>query len=106
MERLQVGDRVVVVRGEDKGKSGKVLRLVQSKGTVVVEGINRVKRHMKATPQKPGGILDVEAPIDVSKVMLVDPESGKPTRVRHEVRDGKKVRVAVKSGAAIQVVRE
>ncbi len=106
MQRLQVGDRVIVVRGDDKGQAGKVLRLVKSKNSVVIEGVNRVKRHMKATPQKPGGILDVEAPVHVSNVMLIDPESGKPTRVRHEVRDGKKVRVAARSGAAIEVTRE
>jgi large subunit ribosomal protein L24 len=65
---------------------------------VVVEGINVVKRHMRATQQRPGGILEVEAPLHASKVMLVDPETNKPTRVHVEERDGKKVRVA-KSGA-------
>jgi large subunit ribosomal protein L24 len=66
----------------------------------VVEGVNVVKRHIRATPQRPGGILEVEAPIEVSKVMLVDPESGKRTRVHSKVIDGKKQRVA-KSGATI-----
>lgn len=106
MERLQVGDRVIISRGEDKGRTGKVLRIVKQKDAVVVEGVNRVKRHMRATPQRPGGILDVEAPIHVSKVQLVDPETGKGTRVRYETKDGKKVRVAVKSGKEIPVTRE
>ncbi|MFZ5895173.1 MAG: 50S ribosomal protein L24 [Myxococcota bacterium] len=100
MERIQNGDTVVVIRGEDKGKRGKVTRVLPDRGLVVVEGVNSVKRHIKATPQRPGGILDVEAPIPVSKVMLVDPEGGKPTRVKFKIENGKKVRVA-KSGAQI-----
>jgi large subunit ribosomal protein L24 len=66
----------------------------------VIEGVNLVKRHLKATPQRPGGILEVEAPIPSSKVMPLDPETGKGTRVSYKVEDGKKVRVA-KSGATI-----
>jgi large subunit ribosomal protein L24 len=100
MQRIQSGDTVVVIRGEDKGKRGKVTRVLPDREMVVVEGVNSVKRHIKATPQRPGGILDVEAPIHASKVMLLDPEGGKPTRVKFKVQDGKKVRVA-KSGAVI-----
>ncbi len=100
MQRIQNGDTVVVIRGEDKGKRGKVSRVLPDRDMVVVEGVNSVKRHIKATPQRPGGILDVEAPIPMSKVMLIDPEGGKPTRVKYKVETGKKVRVA-KSGAVI-----
>jgi large subunit ribosomal protein L24 len=101
MRRLQVGDEVVVIRGNDKGKRGKISRIVVEKEAVVVEGVNQVKRHLRATQQRPGGILEVEAPIHVSKVMLIDPETGKRTRVRCQVQDGKKTRVA-RSGAAIE----
>jgi large subunit ribosomal protein L24 len=100
MNRLTVGDQVVVIRGEHKGKRGKVTRVLRERGAVVISGINVVKRHLRATPQRPGGILEVEAPLDASKVMLVDPETGKRTRARYEVREGKKVRVA-KSGNVI-----
>jgi len=103
MQRLTVGDQVVVVRGDDKGKRGKVARLVGDR--VVVEGVNIVKRHLKQTPQRPGGILDVEAPISASNVMLVDPTTNKPTRVSIKVENDKKVRVA-KSGAAIPMAKE
>jgi large subunit ribosomal protein L24 len=100
MQRLTVGDQVVVIRGEHKGKRGKVTRVLRERGKVVIEGVNVVKRHLRATPQRGGGILEVEAPLDASKVMLIDAETGKRTRVRYEVREGKKVRVA-KSGAVI-----
>jgi len=103
MERLHVGDQVVVIRGNDKGKRGKVTKL--SADRVVVEGVNVVKRHLKQTPQRPGGILDVEAPISKSNVMLIDPTTNKPTRVSIKIENDKKIRVA-KSGAAIPVTRE
>jgi large subunit ribosomal protein L24 len=103
MERLHVGDQVVVIRGNDKGKRGKVTKLTDDR--VVVEGVNVVKRHLKQTPQRPGGILDVEAPISKSNVMLVDPTTNKPTRVSIKIENDKKIRVA-KSGAAIPVTRE
>ena len=100
MRRLKVGDEVIVIRGEDKSKRGKVTRLLPKRNAVVVEGVNVVKRHIRATPQRPGGILEVEAPIQVSKVMLLDPESGKRTRAHVKIIDSKKQRVA-KSGATI-----
>jgi len=103
MQRLTVGDQVVVIRGNDKGKRGKVSKLVKDR--VVVEGVNVVKRHLKQTPQRPGGILDVEAPISVSNVMLVDPTTNKPTRVSIKIENDKKIRVA-KSGTAIPATRE
>jgi large subunit ribosomal protein L24 len=100
MARVKKGDRVVVIRGNDKGKQGKVVRVVPERDMVVIEGVNLVKKHLSATPQRPGGILEVEAPMHASKVMPIDPSTGKGTRVRSEVKDGKKIRVA-KSGAEI-----
>ena len=103
MQRLTVGDQVVVIRGNDKGKRGKVSKLTADR--VIVEGVNVVKRHLKQTPQRPGGILDVEAPISKSNVMLVDPTTNKATRVSIKIENDKKIRVA-KSGAAIPATRE
>ena len=103
MQRLTVGDQVVVIRGNDKGKRGKVSKLTSDR--VVVEGVNVVKRHLKQTPQRPGGILDVEAPISKSNVMLVDPATNKPTRVSVKIENDKKVRVG-KSGTVILAAKE
>jgi large subunit ribosomal protein L24 len=103
MQRLTVGDQVVVMRGNDKGKRGKVSKLTADR--VIVEGVNVVKRHLKQTPQRPGGILDVEAPISKSNVMLVDPTTNKPTRVSVKIENDKKVRVG-KSGTAILASKE
>ncbi len=100
MRRVRVGDQVAVIRGNHRGKRGRVSRVIPSKESVVVEGVNIVKRHVKATPQKPGGILEVEAPLHASKVMLIDPETDKPTRVAYRVDGDKKQRVA-KSGTEI-----
>ena len=100
MARVRKGDRVVVISGDDKGKQGKIVRVLPEREMVVVEGVNLVKKHLSATPQRPGGILEVEAPLKASKVMLIDPTTGKRTRVRTQVKEGKKIRVA-KSGAEI-----
>jgi large subunit ribosomal protein L24 len=102
MQRLRKGDEVIVVSGNDKGKRGKVLRVLGERNAVVVEGIRKVKRHVKSQPQRPGGIIEVEAPISASNVMPIDPQTGKATRVKYKVEDGKKVRVA-KSGTALTV---
>jgi large subunit ribosomal protein L24 len=104
MQRLVRGDLVRVMRGEEKGKQGRVKRILAERDAVIVEGINLVKRHVKATAQRAGGILEVEAPLAASKVMPIDPETGKATRVRASVVDGKKVRVA-KSGAQLVAQR-
>ncbi|MEO8183281.1 MAG: 50S ribosomal protein L24 [Deltaproteobacteria bacterium] len=104
MERLVRGDLVRITSGNDKGKQGRVKRVLVESGKVLVEGVNLVKRHVKATAQRAGGILEVEAPIQASKVMPIDPETGKATRVRVKLQDGKKVRVA-KSGAEIVAQR-
>jgi large subunit ribosomal protein L24 len=96
--RLREGDTVQVVSGADKGRQGKVLRILGG-GRVLVEGVNRRKKHMKPSQKNPkGGIVSKEGPIHACKVMPLDPESGKPTRVGSRVEGGKKVRVALRSG--------
>lgn len=104
MERLQTGDQVVVISGAHKGSKGKVKKILKDEDRVLVEGVNVVKRHTRPTAQRPGGIVTKEAPIHASNVAPIDPETGKATRVRFQVQDGKKVRVA-KSGAQIVAQR-
>ena len=100
--RIKKGDSVVVLSGKDKGRTGTVAKVLPKDGKVVVEGINVAARHRKPTQANPqGGIDRNPAPMHISKVALADPKSGKPTRVRFETKDGKKVRVAVKSGEKI-----
>ena len=100
--KIKKGDKVVVLSGKDKGRSGEVVRVMPSDGKLVVSGVNIAARHRKPTQANPqGGIERSEAPMHISKVAIADPKSGKPTRVRFEVKDGKKVRVAVKSGEVI-----
>jgi large subunit ribosomal protein L24 len=100
--KIKKGDTVVVLSGKDKGKTGEVTRALPKDGKVVVSGVNIATRHKKPSQVNPqGGLERTEAPLHVSKVALADPKSGKATRVRFEVRDGKKVRVAVKSGEVI-----
>ena len=108
VQRLQKGDEVIVITGKDKGKKGKVMRLFRETDRVVVEGVNLVKRHMKPNPRmQQGGILEREQPFAASNVMLVDPKTGKGTRVRIKTDDkGVKVRVAVKSGEEIPSPRK
>src|SRR4029453_15718750 len=102
---IRSGDNVVVIAGRDKGKTGKVLRILTSKNRCVVEGVNRVWKHVKPSQRSPqGGRIQKDAPIHASNVMPVDPSTGKPTRVKFEVRDGKKHRVAAKSGTSLGVV--
>ena len=99
--RLKKDDLVVVITGRSKGETGRILKVDSQR--VIVEGVNLVKKHQKPTPQNPtGGILEVEAPIHVSNVMLQDPKDEVPTRTRMGTdKDGKKVRIAVKSGSVI-----
>jgi large subunit ribosomal protein L24 len=105
MAKLSIrrGDRVKVIRGNYKNNEGTVLRVERDKNRVVVQGVNVRKRHRKPTATNPeGGIVEFEAPIHASNVMLIDPKSGEPTRVRSVVgKDGKRERIAVKSGQAI-----
>ena len=98
--KIRSGDTVQVIAGKDKGKRGRVLKVFPADERVLVEGVNRVTKHRRPTQQNPKGEKRVQdAPIHVSNVMVVDPETGKPTRVRFEERDGQKHRIAVKSGA-------
>ena len=108
VQRLQKGDNVIVIAGKDKGKKGKVMRLFNETDRVVVEGVNLVKRHMKPNPRmQQGGILEREQPLAASNVMLVDPSTGKGTRIKVKTDDkGNKIRVAVKSGTEIPSPRK
>ena len=97
------GDQVMVVRGDDKGKRGEVIRVYPKKGRITVKGINIVKKHRKArSAEEQSGIIEMEAPIHVSNVMLIDPKSGEPTRTKMRIdEDGTKERISVKSGDAV-----
>ena len=100
--RIKKGDRVVVLSGKDKGRTGEVTRSMPKDGKVIVSGVNIAVRHRKPSQASPqGGLERSEAPLHVSKVAIADPKTGKPTRVRFETRDGKKVRVAARSGELI-----
>jgi large subunit ribosomal protein L24 len=107
--RLHVskGDTVRVMRGDDKGKEGKIIRVYPKTGRVTVDGVNMVKRHRRArTADEQSGIMEFPAPIHSSNVMLLDPKSGNPTRTRRRIdEDGTKERISVKSGDAIPRVR-
>jgi large subunit ribosomal protein L24 len=101
MNRLRVGDLVQVISGKEKGKQGRVSKILAEDEKVIVEGLNKVTRHQRPTPRnQQGGKIEKEAPLHASKVMLVDPSTGKPSRVKVKVVDGKKQRTA-KSGAVI-----
>jgi large subunit ribosomal protein L24 len=96
---IKSGEQVIVIAGADKGKTGRVLRVLTDKSRVVVEGVNRVWKHVRPNQRNPqGGRIQKDAPIHISNVMPLDPTSGKGTRVRFEVRDGRKHRIAVGSG--------
>jgi large subunit ribosomal protein L24 len=100
--RIRSDDEVVVISGKDRGKRGKVLRVDPAKSKVYVEGLNIIKRHQRpqqtAGGQTAGGVIEREGPIHVSNVMLIDPKDDKPTRVGIEIVDGKRLRVAKRSG--------
>jgi large subunit ribosomal protein L24 len=97
--RIKKGDTVVVIAGSDKGKQGRVLRILSDKDRVVVEGVNRVWKHVRPSQRTPqGGRIQKDAPIHISNVQPLDPATGKGTRVKFELRDGVKHRVAVGSG--------
>ena len=100
--KIKKGDRVVILSGKDKGKHGEVTKSLPKDGKVIVSGVNIITRHRKPSQTNPqGGLEKAEAPMHVSKVAIEDPKTGKPTRVRFEERDGKKVRIAVRSGELI-----
>ncbi|MEC1259898.1 50S ribosomal protein L24 [Bacillus swezeyi] len=99
---VKKGDKVMVISGKDKGKQGLILAAFPKKDRVLVEGVNMVKKHAKPTQANPqGGILNQEAPIHVSNVMPLDPKTGEVTRVGYKAENGKKVRIAKKSGQVL-----
>jgi large subunit ribosomal protein L24 len=106
--RIKAGDEVVVIGGKDRGKKGKVLRVEPAKNRLYVEGLNIVKRHQKPQQvagaqraEQVGGVIEREGPIHVSNVAIIDPKQGKPTRLGVEIQDGKRYRVARRSGTRL-----
>jgi large subunit ribosomal protein L24 len=100
--RIRKNDEVVVIAGKDKGARGKVLKVLPETDRVIVAGVNTVKRHQKPTQQQ-GGIIEKDAPIHISNVMLLDTKSDGPTRVRvGKDKDGRKVRISVKTGTVLE----
>ena len=99
--KIKKGDTVIVITGKDKGKTGNVLSILKDKDRVIIQGINIIKRHRKATQENPGKIEEIEAPVHISNVSHVDPDNGKPTRVRYEIKDGVKKRMSVVSGSLL-----
>jgi len=100
--KLKKGDRVVVISGRDKGRSGEILKMYADESRVLVAGVNLVKRHQRQTARVQGGIVTKEAPLHLSKVAFADPKSGAATRIGFKtLADGRKVRVAKKSGEVI-----
>ncbi len=99
--KIRKGDRVVVRTGRDKGKTGEVLRVMPVEARALVQGVNMVKRHTRPSMQNPGGIVEKEGPIHLSNLALIDPKDGKPTRVGYGTVDGRKVRIARRSGERI-----
>jgi large subunit ribosomal protein L24 len=100
--KIRKGDKVVVLTGRDRGRTGEVVSVRPSEGRALVRGVNLVKRHQKQTPSQEGGIISKEAPIHLSNIAIADPKDGKPTRIGFKIlADGKKVRVAKRSGAEI-----
>ena len=100
---FKVGDEVVVITGSDKGKTGKILKVLRKENKVVVEGVKIVKKHQKPTGQETGGIIEVERAIDASNVMLIDPKTKERTRIGHttDTKTNKKIRIAKKSSEKI-----
>jgi large subunit ribosomal protein L24 len=102
MQKIRKGDKVVVLAGKDKGRSGEVLSVQPKEDTAIVRGVNLIRRHQKQTQSQEGGIITKEAPIQLSNLAIAVPKDGKPTRVGFRVeQDGKKVRFAKRSGETI-----
>ena len=101
--KLKVGDKVKVIAGSSKGKEGKIIKTLRSENRVIVEGVNIVKKHKKGNGQETGGILEVEAPINASNVMLIDPKTKKVTRIgyKKDEKTNKKIRISKKSNEKI-----
>ena len=101
MQKIRKGDKVVVLTGKDKGRSGEVLVVMPKEDRAVVRGINVVKRHQRQTASQEAGIISKEAPIHLSNIAIADPKDGKPTRVGFKIEGDKKVRMAKRSGVTI-----
>ena len=101
MQKIRKGDKVVILTGKDKGRSGEVLQVIPKEDRAVVRGINLVKRHQRQSASQEAGIITKEAPIHLSNIAIADPKDGKPTRVGFKIDGDKKVRVAKRSGATI-----
>jgi large subunit ribosomal protein L24 len=99
---IKKGDKVQVIAGSNKGESGEITKVFPSLNRAIVGGLNLVKKHTKATQDNPGGINEMESPIHISNLMVVDPKSGKPTRIGRKEVDGKMVRYSKKSGEIIK----
>jgi large subunit ribosomal protein L24 len=100
--KIKKGDKVVVITGRDKGRSGEVLRVLRDEDRVLVQGVNMIKRHTRPAAGQPGGIIEKEAAIHISNVAHLDPKSNKPTRVGYRfLEDGRKVRFAKRSGEVL-----
>ncbi|MEY3051706.1 MAG: ribosomal protein [Bacteroidota bacterium] len=95
---VRKGDRVMVIAGQDKGKTGEILKVFPDKYRAIVERVNMITKHQKPTQTNPGGIVEKEAPVHISNLMLLDPKSGEPTRIGRKLVDGKLVRYSKKSG--------
>jgi large subunit ribosomal protein L24 len=103
--KIKKNDQVVIIAGRDKGKRGRVLEVAPVEGKIKVEGVGVIKRHQRANPQsnRGGGIIEKEAFINISNVQMIDPQSGKPSRVRYQIEgDGSKIRVASSSGQSLE----
>lgn len=100
--KIKKGDQVKILAGEYKGIESRVLEVLPKKGRVLVEDVNMVKKHQKPTNDKPGGIIDIPAPIDISNVMLIDPKSGEASRIGRREENGKLVRYSKHSGETIK----
>jgi large subunit ribosomal protein L24 len=100
--KIKKGDKVIVISGANKGATGEVKLVIPKENRAIVEGVNMVKKHIKATQDNPGGINEMEAPLHISNLMLVDPKTGKPTKVGRKLVDGELVRYSKKSGEIIK----
>lgn len=99
---FKVGDKVVVIAGSNKGKEGKIIKTLRNENRVIVEGVNIVKKHTRSNGNTTGGIIEIEAPINASNVMIIDPKTNKRTRIGHTTdKNGKKIRIAKKSNEKI-----
>lgn len=100
--KLKKDDQVIVLTGKDKGKQGKIIQVIREERRVVVDGVNMMSKHIKPSRGNAGGIQQQPMPLHISNVALVDPQTGKATKVGYKITDGKKVRVAKKSGTVIE----